>query len=155
MKKIILLCAFTALCSCSDMKMTTQKIQSAMDCIESLYWSWNNGVATTNTIEYVGYSTAYVEHQSSFSFRTKLSGTLKLNYSLLEKSNASIEIKIDNTVAFHAAYGTCESYPANIVLTNIPKNKIIEVQGMYCTVSGVIVTSIDDGNDDSGKGFDF
>ena len=82
MKKIILLCAFTALCSCSDMKMTTQKIQSTTDCIKSHYWSWNNGVATTNTIEYVRYSTAYVEYQSSFSFRTKLSGTLKLNYSL-------------------------------------------------------------------------
>lgn len=153
MKKIILLCAFTALCSCSDMKLTIQKIQSATDCIESYRWSWNNGVAVSDNVDYYPYG--YSEIAAKFSFKTKLSGTLKLNYSLLEKSKADIEIKIDNTSAFHAAYGTNESYPANVVLTNIPKNKIIEVIGMYCTVSDVIVTSIDDGNNDSGKDFDF
>ena len=153
MEKNILLCALIALCSCSDLKMTTQKILSATDCIESDRWSWNNGVAVSDNIDYFG--NAYSETPATFSFKTKLSGTLKLNYSLLEKSKADMEIKVDNSSAFHATYDTNENYPASVILTNIPKNKIIEVKGMYCTVSDVMVTSIDDNNADSEKEFDF
>lgn len=153
MKRIILLCAFATLCGCTNMNITTQKILSATDCIESYRWSWNNGVAVSDNIDYFG--NAYSETPATFSFKTKLSGTLKLNYSLLEKSKADMEIKVDNSSAFHTTYDTNESYPASVVLTNIPKNKIIEVKGMYCTVSDVMVTSIDDNNADSREDFDF
>lgn len=140
---------------CNDLNLKTQIIQSAMDCLESERWSWNNGVAVSDTRVEYGDRT-YSELTARFSFKTKLAGTLKFSYSLEDRSKSDIEVKVDGKSVFHEKYKSEEPYPTEVVVTNIPKNKVVEFSGMYCTVSNVMITVVDDNSDNNpGKDFDF
>ncbi len=133
---------------CNDLHLTTQTIQSAIDCIESERWSWNNGVAVSDTRVEYGDRT-FSEFTAHFSFKSKLAGTLKFSYSLEDRSKSDIEVKVDGKSVFHEKYKSEEPYPTEVVVTNIPKNKVVEFSGMYCTVSNVMITVVDNNSENN------
>lgn len=147
MKKVCLFVLMLGVCACTNMNLKTQRIQSATDCIKSERWSWNDGVAsTTDNFNDISYYIYY----GQFSFKSKLSGNLNFKYQFEQNSHAELEIFVGNGSVFKRKIkNSGEVVNESVKIPNVTKNCEIFFVGAYCSVSEIVLSSIDDGGSPS------
>jgi len=150
MKKIYLFVLMLGVCSCTNMSLKTQRIQSATDCVKSERWSWNDGVAsTTDNFNDISYNTYY----GRFSFKSKLSGNLSFKFQFEKNSRAELEIFVEKgSVYKRKNQNSAETVSEVVKIPNVSKGSEIFFVGAYCSVSEIVLSSIDE-EDDSGWDF--
>ncbi len=136
----VLFALIIVLCSCTNMNITVQKVESPMDCESNDGWSWNDGEAKTTRSNSDG----------EFKFKSKLSGTL--SFKVAENINSDyitsyLRVHINGQVCYDES---TQKEPKNILLKNIPKNGIITFRGRQCMVKDVMISAtIDENQKDS------
>lgn len=132
MKKFLCFFVLLALCSCTDMNIKVQKIESPTDCVNNNGWSWNDGVAKTTSNG----------SSDDFEFRSKLSGILSFKYAFWQNSyygSSYLAVYIDG---IEGVYETGEEKDTlQVVIKNIPKNCLIKFNGKHCMVKDLIISS--------------
>ena len=129
MKKYICYFVLFALCSCNDMNIKIQKIETPTDCVTNYGWSWNDGVAIVTS-----------GSSCKFEFKSKLSGILSFKYAFLDNNSyCRLDVSIDGKDCFHEhGYDTDT---IQVVLKNISKNSRITFEGYRCMVKDLMVSS--------------
>lgn len=76
MKKFLFYFVLFALCSCTDMNIKVQRIETPTDCVSNDGWSWNNGIATHSS-----------DITGKFEFDSQLPGILSFKYAFQHNGN--------------------------------------------------------------------
>lgn len=129
MKKFLCFFVLLVLCSCTDMSIKVQRIETPTDCVTNYGWSWNDGVAIVTS-----------GSSCKFEFKSKLSGILSFKYAFLDNYSSSyLGVSIDGKDCFHE-YGY-DSDTIQVVLKNISKNSTITFEGYKCMVKDLMISS--------------
>ncbi len=149
MKKGLFYFVLFALCSCTDMNIKVQRIESPTDCVTNDKWSWNDGVAITTSGDnyYGGYT------QGSFSFISDLSGILSFRYAFryagdglphltvsLEGGDKKKEAKVCFSDVIHSSTNV-HTDTIQVIIKNIRKKNTIKFVGHNCMVKDLMISS--------------
>lgn len=145
MKKFLFYFVLFALCSCTDMNIKVQRIETPTDCVTNEGWSWNDGVAIVTS-----------GSSCKFEFKSKLSGILSFKYAFPDYNSYSrsrLDVSIDGKDCFHEdGYDTDT---IQVVLKNISKNSRITFEGYRCMVKDLMISSsLEEDKQDDGSHHD-